>query len=86
MFHKGGCESAPGFGEQYARIVGQDRLETCPKCGHESAGIYLDELTEGMDQPVVRLPLRFKACFAGHTGASLAPSAVMDARRIGPLD
>ena len=35
-----------GFGDRYARIAGEARLESCPKCGHGSAGIYMDELTE----------------------------------------
>lgn len=35
-----------GFGERYALVVGEVSPEFCPKCGHGSAGIYLDELTE----------------------------------------
>ena len=34
-----------GFGERRG-IVREARMESCPKCGHGSAGIYLDELTE----------------------------------------
>ena len=34
-----------GFGERCG-IVGEARPKICPKCGHGSAGIYLDELTE----------------------------------------
>ena len=35
-----------GFGELYSRFVREARPESCPKCGHRSAGIYLDDLTE----------------------------------------